>query len=53
MTEIFGEYTAMLMRVTEHFLSQSGISLDGFRSRNLRFGSSTSSSDSSSFLVYF
>ncbi|RHN56406.1 hypothetical protein MtrunA17_Chr5g0429141 [Medicago truncatula] len=53
MMEIFGEYTAVLTRATERFLSRSGMSLDGFRSGNLRFGSSISSSDSSSFLVYF
>ncbi|RHN56405.1 hypothetical protein MtrunA17_Chr5g0429131 [Medicago truncatula] len=53
MTEIFIEYTAVLTRATERFLSRRGMSLDGLRNRNLRFGSSSSSSDSTSFLVYF
>ncbi|KAG5052716.1 hypothetical protein AAZX31_02G208800 [Glycine max] len=53
MTEILGEYTAVLTRVTERLLPRHGISFGGLR-RNLRFASSTtSSSDSTSFLVYF
>ncbi|KAG4966321.1 hypothetical protein JHK82_040510 [Glycine max] len=53
MTGILGEYTAVLTRVTERLLPRHGISFRGLR-RNLRFASTTSSSDSaSSFLVYF
>jgi len=52
MMEIFGEYTAVLTRAIERFLSRSGVSLESFRSRNFRFGSSASSSDSSSFLYF-
>ncbi|KAK7385486.1 hypothetical protein VNO78_31208 [Psophocarpus tetragonolobus] len=49
MTEILGEYTAVLTRVTERFLPRHGISFGSLR-RNLRFASTTSSSDSASFL---
>lgn len=50
MTEMIGEYTAVLTRVTELL---RGMSFGGLR-RNLRFASTTiSSSDSASFLVYF
>ncbi|RDX78007.1 hypothetical protein CR513_41785, partial [Mucuna pruriens] len=49
MTKILGEYTAVLTRVTERFLPRHGISFDGLR-RNLRFASTISSSDSTSFL---
>ncbi|KAJ1431778.1 hypothetical protein SESBI_07018 [Sesbania bispinosa] len=52
MTEILGEYTAVLTRVTERFFPRHGISFGGLR-RNLRFSSTISSSDSASFLVYF
>ncbi|KAK7300994.1 hypothetical protein RJT34_11848 [Clitoria ternatea] len=52
MTEMLGEYTAVLTRVTARFLPRHGMSFGGLR-RNLRFGSTTSSSDSASFMVYF
>ncbi|KAL2317533.1 hypothetical protein Fmac_031409 [Flemingia macrophylla] len=52
MTEILGEYTAVLTRVTERLLPRHGMSFGGLR-RNLRFASRISSSDSTSFLVYF
>ncbi|CAL5189569.1 unnamed protein product [Lathyrus oleraceus] len=54
MTEILEQYTAVLARSAECFLSRNGMSFEDLRSRNFRFGSSsTSSSDSTSFLVYF
>ncbi|KAL2344264.1 hypothetical protein Fmac_005549 [Flemingia macrophylla] len=51
MTEIL-EYTTVLTRVTERLLPRHGMSFGGLR-RNLRFASKISSSDSTSFLVYF
>ncbi|KAL2338725.1 hypothetical protein Fmac_013171 [Flemingia macrophylla] len=51
MTEIL-EYTAVLTTVTEGLLPRHGMSFDGLR-RNLHFASKISSSDSTSFLVYF
>ncbi|CAK8537727.1 unnamed protein product [Lathyrus sativus] len=54
MSEILEEYATVLTRATERFLSRNGMSFEDLRSRNFRFGSSsTSSSDSSSFFVYF
>ncbi|CAL5189571.1 unnamed protein product [Lathyrus oleraceus] len=52
MTEILKEYTAVLTRAMAHFLSRNGMSFEDLRSRNFRFGSSSTSS-SDSFLVYF
>ncbi|OIW02506.1 hypothetical protein TanjilG_12820 [Lupinus angustifolius] len=53
MTEILGEYTEVLARVTERlFPRRHGLSFGTLR--NFSFASTTSSSDSSaSFLVYF
>ncbi|RYR34158.1 hypothetical protein HN51_032027 [Arachis hypogaea] len=55
MTEILGEYTAVLTRVTERLLprQQRSMSFSGGL-RILRFASTTTStSESSSFLLYF
>ncbi|KAK4277660.1 hypothetical protein QN277_015622 [Acacia crassicarpa] len=51
MTEIFGEYTAALTRVTERLLPRRRLRF--LRLSNLRLSSRASSSQADSFLVYF
>ncbi|KAE9605986.1 hypothetical protein Lalb_Chr10g0103111 [Lupinus albus] len=51
MTQILGEYTKVLARVTERLFSRRGVSFGTLW--NFRFASTTSSSDSASFLGFF